>query len=136
VVETLNELEQIESSLVPPNIEEQNNVVIVDNLNGIYCVSYVPYQKGEFLLHVTYKGENIKGSPFKVEVEEDQTEELKILQKKYEMQIVFSNQVQQNYDDLKKKYTDDLTEVYMKLDDLILSKNQNEKQLEDLKKRK
>jgi filamin len=36
----------------------------VDNNNGTYSVSYTPTQVGNYTIHVTLKGENIKDSPF------------------------------------------------------------------------
>ena len=67
---TYSEIDRVEVRIESVKTQKTVKATITDSQDGCYKVSYKPEAAGEFNIRITVSGEAIKGSPFRLKVEE------------------------------------------------------------------
>jgi len=113
------------------NTWDPSSLKMVDKLNGLYDVSYIPTKQGTFYLHILLNDDHITGSPFIIEIEQDPYEEIKGLKREIERQVDFSLQLQEQNKNIKLQYATDVDELHIKLEQLVNNKLELEEKLKE-----
>jgi len=107
------------SMILTKETVDPSQMNIIDNYNGTYDISYVPVKQGQFHLCVTLNGDNIKGSPFLVNIEQDPYEEIKMLMNEIKVQTEYSEELHNKIETLKEQHAKDMSELSEKLVEIL-----------------